>query len=128
MHGGDIHSRLDPSLEDTSFKAPLISNLKGRKLSLRYQTVDGILVYPEIASNLFRGHKILSFHNRYSMDASGINALRLPSHGILHYSNRGCQPIFPALGGPPWWRPKITFEWTAPRVDKPWILLTILVQ
>ncbi len=128
MYGWDIHICLDPSLEDASFKAPLISHLESRELVLRNQAVDGILVYPKIASNLFRGHEVLSFHNRYSTDAGGIKALRLPSHGILHHSNHGCQPIFPVVGGLPYWRPKTSVKWTIPGVDKQLILLTNLVQ
>ena len=34
MHGWDIHFCLYPSLEDTPFKAPLVSHLEGRKLFL----------------------------------------------------------------------------------------------
>lgn len=34
MHGWDIHICLDPSLEDASFKAPLISHLESRELVL----------------------------------------------------------------------------------------------
>ena len=34
MHGWDVHVLLDPSLEDASFKAPLISHLESRELVL----------------------------------------------------------------------------------------------
>ncbi len=34
MHGWDVHVSLDPSLEDASFKAPLISHLESRELVL----------------------------------------------------------------------------------------------
>ncbi len=34
MYGWDVHICLDPSLEDASFKAPLISHLESRELVL----------------------------------------------------------------------------------------------